>query len=76
MAIKNLTYHNLMRVAKMVQAKGYDQKEAVEIAKQRFAEFNPLGMSIEAMVKRMPTKAEWEEETKMAEKINMKFTTF
>ena len=64
MAIKNLTYHNLMRVAKMVMEKGYTQEEAIEIAKQRFAEFNPLGMSIEAMVKRMPTKAEWEEDMK------------
>lgn len=64
MAIKNLTYYNLMRVAKMVMEKGYNEKEAIEIAKQRFAEFNPLGMSIEAMVKRMPTKAEWEEDMK------------
>lgn len=65
MAIKKLTYYNLMRVAKMVMKKGYTEKEAIDIAKQRFAEFNPYGMSIEAMVKNMPTKAEWEAEQKM-----------
>ena len=64
MAIKNMTYYNLMRVARMVMEKGYNEKEAIEIAKQRFAEYNPFGMSIEAMVKRMPTKAEWEAEQK------------
>ena len=65
MAIKNLTYYNLMRVAKMVMEKGYTEKEAIEIAKQRFAEYNPYGMSIEESVRRLMTKAEWEAEQKM-----------
>ena len=64
MAIKNKTYHNVMRVAKMIMAKGYTEKEAIDLALKKFAEFNPHGMPIEAMVKQMLTKAEWEEQCK------------
>ena len=73
MAIKNLTYHNLMRVAKMVMEKGYNEKEAIEIAKQRFAEFNPYGMSIEESVRRLQTKEEWQRGCEEAKRINARF---
>lgn len=62
MAIKNYTYHNLMIIAHKIQKKGYTEREAIDIAKRIFNEFNPYGMSIEAMTDRVLTKSEWEKE--------------
>ena len=57
--IKNLTYHNVLRVAKMIERKGYSAEEALTLARCKFAEFNPNGMPIESMVKMMLTKEEF-----------------
>ena len=60
--IKNLTYRNLMRVAKMIEQKGYTAEESIVLAKRKFAEFNPKGMPIEGMVKMMLTAEEYEKQ--------------
>ena len=57
--IKNLTYHNLMRIVKMIMEKGYDETEAVVLAQKKFQDFNPNGMPIEEMISRMLTKEEY-----------------
>lgn len=62
--MRNLTYRNLMTVIMRIQAKGYDQPEAEQLARSVFAEFLscPQGMSIEERVRRILTKEEWERE--------------
>ena len=54
MAIKNRTYHNLMIVInKLEREKGYPLAEAKKIADGIFDNFNPNGLSIEEMVRRV-----------------------
>ena len=48
--IKNKTYANFMLVLKQIEAKGYDQTEAEKITHHLFAELNPNGKSMEAMI--------------------------
>lgn len=60
--IKNLTYRNLMIVIHRLMAKGYSMNEAEPIARRIFAEYNPLGASIEEMTRRVLSKSEWERE--------------
>ena len=62
MAMKNLTYHNLMAVIHKIEAKGYDFSEAERLARSIFNEFaaRPQGMSIEERVRRILTKEEFE----------------
>lgn len=50
--IKRKTYHNLMRVVRMIQAKGYDFDTAVHLAHQKFDQYedNPNGLPILALV--------------------------
>lgn len=58
--IKNLTYHNFMRVAKMISAKGYDEETSYRLAHRIFDEANPNGMSILDMVDRILPKEEFD----------------
>ena len=62
MAIKNLTYRNLMTVIRRIEAKGYDFETAERLARNVFAAFQaaPEGLSIEQCVNMILTKAEWE----------------
>ena len=62
MAMKNMTYHNLMVVIRKIQAKGWTFEEAERTARTIFQEFaaTPQGMSIEERVRRVLTKEEWE----------------
>lgn len=60
MAMKNLTYKNLMAVIHKIEAKGYTFEEAEPIARRIFTEYTPQGLSIEEQVCRILTKAEWE----------------
>ena len=62
--IKNLTYYNLMVVVHKIEKKGYTQEEALPIARRIFAEYSPFGLSINALVDRVLTKEEWEEENR------------
>jgi len=57
--IKNKTYNNLMKVAKMIEGKGYPQNVAIHLAELKFQEFNPKGIPIETMVKNMLTHDEY-----------------
>ena len=62
MAIKNMTYRNLMAVIHKIEAKGYDFETSEQLARNIFSEFAaaPQGLSIEEQVQRILTKAEWE----------------
>lgn len=51
--IKNKTYHNMMRVIRMIEAKGYGFDTACDIARRIFDEFNPNGLPILEMVARI-----------------------
>lgn len=50
--IKNKTYHNFMRVARLIERKGYDWETAAQLAHSVFAqyEFNPSGLSVLQLV--------------------------
>lgn len=48
--IKSYTYYNLMRVVRMIEAKGYDFDESVKTAKRIFESWNPNSLSILSMV--------------------------
>ena len=62
MAMKNLTYRNLMTVIRRIEAKGYDFETAERLARNVFEAFQaaPEGLSIEQRVNMVLTKAEWE----------------
>ena len=62
MAIKRLTYYNLMVVIHKIEAKGYDFEVSRRLARNIFSEFeaSPHGLSIEERVRRILTKEEWE----------------
>lgn len=53
--IKNKTYHNFMRVMRMIMAKGYDAKESERITHRIFDQYEsyPEGLSILAMVEKI-----------------------
>lgn len=60
MAMKNLTYRNLMAVIHKIEEKGYTFEEAGPMARRIFAEYTPQGLSVEERVRRILTKAEWQ----------------
>ena len=62
MAMKNMTYRNLMAVIHRIEAKGYEFNEAEQMARHIFDEFaaRPQGMSIEERVRRILTREEFE----------------
>ena len=47
--MKRKTYNNVLKAGKLIQAKGYSEKESLEIAVQKFDELASLknGMSVE-----------------------------
>lgn len=62
MAVKNLTYRNLMVVIHKIEAKGYDFETSKRLTQDIFTEFqaSPQGLSIEERVRRILSKEEWE----------------
>lgn len=66
MAMKNMTYRNLMAVIHKIEAKGYEFKEAERMARIIFDEFaaRPQGISIEERVRRILNREEFEEQYK------------
>lgn len=58
--MKRKTYNNVLKAAKLIQAKGYSEKESLEIAVRKFDELASLenGMSVEWLIDRMATKTE------------------
>ena len=53
--MKRKTYNNVLKAGKLIQAKGYSEKESLEIAVQKFDELASLknGMSVEWLIDRM-----------------------
>lgn len=56
--MKRKTYNNVLKAAKLIQKKGYEQKEAFEIAVQKFDELEQMhnGMSVEWLINKMTIK--------------------
>ena len=50
--IKRKTYHNFQRVVNLILAKGYDRPTAVQLAHQKFDQYenNPNGLPILTLV--------------------------
>lgn len=70
--MKRKTYNNVLKAGKLIQAKGYSEKESLEIAVQKFDELASLknGMSVEWLIDRMATKTEREGESmKLSENL-------
>ena len=58
--IKRKTYHNFMRVMKMILAKGYDAAEAEKITHRIFDQYesHPYGLSVLRLVDMIVMKGE------------------
>ena len=60
--MKRKTYNNVLKATKLIQKKGYEpteqQKEALEIAVQKFDELEQMhnGMSVEWLIDKMAIK--------------------
>ena len=56
--MKRKTYNNVLKAARLIQKKGYEQKEALEIAVQKFDELEQMqnGMSVEWLIDKMSIK--------------------
>lgn len=63
--MKRKTYNNVLKAGKLIQAKGYSEKESLEIAVQKFDELASLknGMSVEWLIDKMVAKTEREGES-------------
>jgi len=61
MAMKRLTYHNLMAVIKKIECKGYSFDESERLARNIFTDFeaSPQGLSIEKRIQIILPKQEW-----------------
>ena len=61
MRIKNKTYRTMMYVINRLERdKGYPLDEAKEIAEALFKSFDPNGISMDAKIDMVITKAEWD----------------
>lgn len=56
--MKRKTYNNVLKAGKLIQAKGYSEKEALKIAIQKFDELAGLknGMLVEWLIDKMADK--------------------
>lgn len=56
--MKRKTYNNVLKAAKLIQKKGYYEKESLEIAVQKFDELEQLqnGMNVEWLIGKMISK--------------------
>lgn len=56
--MKRKTYNNVLKAARLIQKKGYEQKESLEIAVQKFDELEKMhnGMSVEWLIDKMAIK--------------------
>lgn len=62
--MKRKTYNNVLKAAKLIMKKGYEEKESLEMAVNIFDEMEELnnGMSIEWRISQIISKEEWEEQ--------------
>ena len=60
--MKRKTYNNVVKAAKLIMKKGYEEKESLEMAVKIFDEMETLnnGMSIEWRISHIMPKTEWE----------------
>lgn len=62
--MKRKTYNNVLKAGKLIQKKGYEEKESLEIAVKLFDELEMTnnGMSIEWLIDKIANKEEFENE--------------
>ena len=62
--MKRKTYNNVLKAAKLITKKGYEEKESLEMAVNIFDEMEALnnGMSIEWRISQIIPKSEWKEQ--------------
>ena len=65
--MKKKTYNNVLKAAKLIMKKGYEERESLEMAVKIFDEMEALnsGMSIEWRISQIIPKAEWEAQYNM-----------
>ena len=65
--MKRKTYNNVLKAAKLIMKKGYEEKESLEMAVKIFDEMEALnnGMSIECRISQIIPKSEWEAQYNM-----------
>lgn len=58
--MKRKTYNNVLKAGKLIQKKGYSEKEALEIAVQCFDNLATMnnGMSVEWLIEKIADKTE------------------
>lgn len=73
--MKRKTYNNVLKAGKLIQAKGYSEKESLEIAVQKFDELASLknGMSVEWLIDKMAAKTEREGESMKLSESDKKY---
>jgi hypothetical protein len=56
--MKRKTYNNVLKAGKLIQKKGYEEKEALELAVQKFDQLKSLNnnMPVEWLIDKMPNK--------------------
>lgn len=63
--MKNGTYYNIMRLAKVISKKGYSIEESAELAKNCFDNAENTIYSPEHFADMILSKEEWENESKL-----------
>ena len=65
--MKKKTYNNVLKAARLIMKKGYEEKESLEMAVKIFDEMEALnnGMSIEWRISKIIPKSEWEAQYNM-----------
>lgn len=65
--MKKKTYNNVIKAARLIRKKGYEEKESLEMAVKLFDEMEALnnGMSIEWRIAQIIPKSEWEAQYNM-----------
>ena len=65
--MKRKTYNNVLKAARLIMKKGYEEKESLEMAVKIFDEMESLnnGMSIEWRISQIIPKSEWEAQYNM-----------
>ena len=68
--MKKKTYNNVLKAGKLIQKKGYSEKESLEIAINCFDQLAEMknNMSVEWLINQLATKKEWEEGHKLWKK--------
>lgn len=58
--MKRKTYNNVLKAGRLIQKKGYEKQEALEIAVNLFDQLEMLnnGMSVEWLIEKIKTKGE------------------